>query len=101
MLVITKRGFIWKPYREKYLKISFEDFVECFDTADDDRIWWSILSSSLTNGSGLEIDNKDAYNIMISKVRVQRVPYQVYLILLQSSILSKPFQVPVYNKLVT
>lgn len=77
---------MWRSHGERYLEMSFKDFVEGFDIRYDERIWWLISPSSLMDGIGMEVDNKDVYNVMILKLRTQRSPRRVYLMLSHSSI---------------
>lgn len=86
LIVVSECGLLMKPHGEGYLEMSFEDFVEGFDLSDDDRIWWSSSVSSLTNGLGLPVDDEDEFHAMISKLRSQRLPRQVFLMLSHSPI---------------
>lgn len=49
------RGSPFKPHGLGYLGMSFEEFADGFDLADEDLIMWSTSPSSLTNGDGLHI----------------------------------------------
>ena len=63
------------------MEISFAEFVEPLDISDDDCIWWSRSSSSLINGQGLSVDDKDEYNGMISKLRKSKIPRRIFLVI--------------------
>lgn len=49
------RGSPFKPYGLGYLGMSFEEFADGFDLADEDLITRSTLPFSLTNGDRLHI----------------------------------------------
>lgn len=95
LVVALKRGFLIKHHGERYLEMSFEDFVEGFDISEDDCIWWSSLISSLTNGFGLPVDDKNGFQTMILKLRLQQLPQQVFLMLSHSPISANNHQVAI------
>ena len=78
LLIISETGFLWKSHREGYLEILFAKFVEPLNISDDDCIWYSRLSTSLINGQGLSVDNKDEYNEMISKLRRSKILRRIF-----------------------
>lgn len=86
VFVVLERSLLMKPYWESYLKILFKNFVERFDILDNNCIWWLSLTSSLTNGFGFLVNNKDGFNTMILKFRLQKFLQQVLLIFSHSSI---------------
>lgn len=62
-----------KPHREGYLKMSFKDFVEEFDKSEDNHILWLSLASSFMNSFSLLVDDKEGFEIIISKFRLQQL----------------------------
>lgn len=93
-----------KFYKKKYLEISFENFVERFDISKNNYIKWSSLAFFLINNFDLLVDNKNGFQIIISKLKLQQLLQQICLIFSNSLVLANTHQVttllPILLKLV-
>lgn len=90
--VVLKYGFLMKLYGKSFLEILFENFVEGFDIIYDNQISWSSLLLILTNNYHFKINDKDKYNAIILKLRLQRLLCQIFLILSSLCILANTYQ---------
>lgn len=72
LLNVLKYGLLIKLYKKNYFEMSFKDFVKEVNMSDDNYIQWSSVPSSLINGFGLQVNNKDKFDIMILKLRLQK-----------------------------
>lgn len=69
LVVALERNFLMKHYKEKYLEMSFKDFVERFNISKDNYIYWLSLAFFLINSFNLSINNKDRFQVMILKLK--------------------------------
>lgn len=70
LFVVSKCRLLIKPYGENYLEILFKNFVKEFDISDDNQIWWLSLLSFVRISRDFKVNDKDKYDIIISKLKL-------------------------------